>query len=126
MSSLLQFAGKTGRKGVQLQAYKVTRVWTKGSYDCPRYLFPYSSPFTITIRTWSYSDHETEPEHCHTCNQTHPKLYGFWRKPRGMFGCWVVFAYNGEKHVPDLSIPIQLQKLPHDAKELPLEIWHDC
>ena len=124
MSSLLQFTGKTGRKGVQLQAYKVDRVWTKGSYDYRRNLFPYSSPFTITVRTWSYSDVESEPQPCQ-CGRKHPKLYGFWRKPCGMLGHWVVFRIDGEECVPDLSVPIQLRKLPRDARELPLEIWHE-
>lgn len=125
MSSLLQFNGAIGKKGVQLQAYRVERVWTKGSYDCPRYFYPWSVPHTITIRTWSYSDREVELEHCPQCDREHPKLYGFWRRPRGMFGCWVVFRYLGEEHVPDLSIPIQLEKLPRDAKPLPLTLWHD-
>lgn len=46
------------------------------------------------------------------------KLYRIWRKPAGMFGCWVVFRYNGEEHVPDLSIPIGVDKLPRDAEPL--------
>jgi len=46
------------------------------------------------------------------------KLYRIWRKPRGMFGCWVVFQYNGKEQVPDLSIPIAVHKLPRDAEPL--------
>lgn len=47
-----------------------------------------------------------------------PKLYRIFRKPVGMFGCWVEFRYNGEVHVPDLSVPIRVEKLPRDAVAL--------
>ena len=125
MSSLLQFSGKMGHRGVQLQAYRVERAWKCGSFSYRRNLFPDASPYTVTIRTWSYADHETETEACPQCGREHPKLYGFWRKPRGMFGCWVIFQYNGEKRIPDLSVPIQMQKLPRDARPLPIIVWHD-
>jgi hypothetical protein len=46
------------------------------------------------------------------------KLYRIWRKPVGMWGCWVVFRWNGEEHVPDLSVPIGVDKLPRDAEAL--------
>lgn len=49
---------------------------------------------------------------------TVPRLYRCWRKPVGMFGCWVVFRYNGKEHVPDLSIPIGTEQMPRDAKPL--------
>ena len=49
---------------------------------------------------------------------TVPKLYRIYRRPVDMCGCWVVFRYNGEKHVPDLSVPIYTDKLPRDAKPL--------
>lgn len=48
----------------------------------------------------------------------HPTLYTFWRKPRGTFGQWVVFMYNGDEHVPDLSVPISLEQLPRDAEKV--------
>ena len=49
---------------------------------------------------------------------TVPKLYEVYRKPAGTFGCWVVFRWNNEEHVPDLSVPISVTKLPHDAKPI--------
>lgn len=50
-----------------------------------------------------------------------PQLYRCWRKPVGMFGCWVVFRYNGTENVPDLSCPISTLQLPRDAKPLSVE-----
>lgn len=67
------------------------------------------------------STHESEPQELTRPNGTKaicPKLYRIWRKPCGMFGCWVVFRYNGKKQVPDLSVPISLNVLPRDAEEL--------
>ena len=117
MSSLLQFNGNTSKKGAQLQAYLVKKEWA-----ISRYALAYDRSITITSFRYSYKD--VEPEHCPTCGQDHAKLYGFWRKPLGMWGHWVVFRYNGEKHVPDLSIPLSLEKLPRDAKPISLEYWH--
>ena len=48
-----------------------------------------------------------------------PKLYRIFRKPAGMFGCWVVFRWGGKEHVPDLSVPIGVDTLPRDAREVP-------
>jgi len=94
MSSLLQFTGKTGKRGVQLQ---FTRK------DEPVY-------------------------RCSICGGAHQRIYTAWRKPVGMFGCRVVFRYNGEEHVPDLSIPIEVDKLPRGARPRTLiesdRIWH--
>jgi hypothetical protein len=46
-----------------------------------------------------------------------------------MFGCWVQFRYNGEVNVPDLSIPITVDKYPKDAIRMSdLEssrMWHN-
>lgn len=47
-----------------------------------------------------------------------PKLYRIFRKPTGMWGCWVTFRYNGSEHAPDLSVPIHVEKLPRDAEPL--------
>lgn len=47
-----------------------------------------------------------------------PKLYRIWRKPQGMFGNWVIFRWNNEDHVPDLSVTISVEKLPRDAEAL--------
>jgi hypothetical protein len=38
-----------------------------------------------------------------------------------MCGCWVVFRYNGEEHVPDLSVPISVDTLPRDARPMSIE-----
>jgi len=47
-----------------------------------------------------------------------------------MFGCWVVFQYNGEEEVPDLSIPITVKKYPRGSIRLSdvesSRVWHDC
>ena len=117
MSSLLQFSGNISKKGVQLQASLVKKVWTTS-----RYTLAHDRSITITSFSYSYKDVETE--HCLTCNRDHAKLYGFWRKPLGMWGQWVVFRYNGEIHTPDLSIPLSLEVLPRDAKPISLEYWH--
>jgi hypothetical protein len=47
-----------------------------------------------------------------------PKLYRIFRRPVGMWGCWVEFRYNGSVHAPDLSVPIRVEKLPRDAERL--------
>lgn len=118
MSSLLQFSGAVSRKGVQLEAYKVERIYTPYQFT-----MDWERP-KVTIRRFSYDDVPTEKEQCPQCGKEHEKLYGFWRKPVGMMGQWVVFRINGEEHVPDLSIPIQLHKMPKDAKPLPITLWH--
>ena len=62
---------------------------------------------------------DTEPvEFAGRAGATCPKLYRIFRRPAGMFGCWVVFRWNGKTHVPDLSVPIAVDALPRDAKPL--------
>lgn len=104
MSSLMQFGGKITREGVHLQAIQVVKD---------------SSLYGRT------DQHEFA---CPQCKRWHPRIFTFIRKPKGMFGCWVVFQYNGEEHVPDLSVPISLERLPRDAKPMSLEesmkTWH--
>lgn len=108
MSSLMQFKGKITRKGVHLEAY-LGRKWDLGS-------------------GMKYEDTFVEPYTCKTCGKVHPIIHIFVRKPRGMFGPWVIFEYNGEKQVPDLSCPLEIGKMPRDAKRLTEEesskIWH--
>lgn len=98
MSSLMQFNGRVDSRGVHLQVYKVDGPNEEHMFFCPR------------------------------CRGQHPRIFVFVRKPCGMFGCWVVFRYNGEENVPDLSCPFGLSKLPRDAKPLNLvesmKIWH--
>ena len=104
MSSLLQFNGTISKKGVHLETYKCKRLDD----------FPYRE--------------DLETYKCNVCGREHPHIYIFIRKPIGMCGCWVVFRWNNEEHVPDLSCPFGLEKMPRDAKRLNEEesskIWH--
>lgn len=108
MSSLLQFGGETGRRGVRLEF----------TLEYPRSEDPYA-PIQ-----WTGPDTYT----CAECGREHDRIHVAWRKPAGMFGPWVVFRYNGREHVPDLSIPIGVEKLPRDAVALSDEEcsrrWH--
>lgn len=121
MSSLLQFNGAISRKGVQLPFFRTIasfffrkqkgewvwhtdeNTWEYEVYD-----------FEDVLHTESTGD-IAENVPCSICRQSHPRIALAWRKPRGMFGPWVVFEYNGKKHVPDLSIPIGTFKIPRDA-----------
>jgi len=130
MSSLMQFSGKTGRKGVELQFYQVepggfytahfTGNWNENGpiYEGKDY-HPYPES----------SCHPVDDVTCIKCGKCHPRLHVAWRKPCGMFGVWVIFRYNGAKNVPDLSVPIALYKLPKDARPLTDSensvYWHD-
>jgi len=110
MSSLLQFNGKVESGKVGLQFTLVRKIpWIVGDL------------------------HLTKPEDvdthiCTVCGGSHARIHEAFRKPAGMFGCWVVFRYNGEEHVPDLSIPISVEKLPRDARRLndteSSQYWH--
>jgi hypothetical protein len=111
MSSLLQFNGKVSKRGVELRFYLVD----------PESVYNYKGEPQLSLD-------EIELIDCPICGKQHPQLYTAWRKPAGMFGCWVVFRYNGEEHVPDLSIPIRVAKVPKGAKKLTPEenatVWH--
>jgi hypothetical protein len=61
---------------------------------------------------------------CPICDKKHIKLYTAFRKPVRMCGYWVVFHYCEEEHVPDLSVPISVYKLPQDAKAMNAEAAH--
>jgi len=102
MSSLLQFNGETGRAGVRLQFCRTHDGSITGDY--------------------------TDEYHCDDCGRSHPRIALAWRKPRGMFGCWVVFQYNGSEHAPDLSVPIKVQDYPRGSVLLSdaesSGIWH--
>lgn len=122
MSSLLQFNGRVLNHGVHLQCYQTTP--SQKYIDSP----VWENGVQIgTERTYYLKDSET-------CGDTtdgiytpegkfYPRIWTFVRKPRGMFGCWVVFQWNGKEHVPDLSCPMGLFKLPKDAKPMSNE---DC
>ncbi len=108
MSSLLQFAGEVTKKGVVLEMYR--------TIENPRY-----SGSAIC-------GDEAELVPCGQCGKAHARLYKVIRKPKGMFGCWVVFHWNNADHVPDLSCPIATFQLPKDAKPVSDEenarMWH--
>src|ERR1017187_2332385 len=107
MSSLLQFNGQISReKGVGLLFYRVEKGpdWEKYNGPDAYEPSPESSTFADPV--------EFVPE------TKLPILYRAWRKPRGMWGCWVMFQYNGKLRAPDLSVPISILKLPKDAKRL--------
>ena len=65
---------------------------------------------------------------CLICGEWHPQLGVAWRRPQGMFGCWVQFAYLGELHAPDLSVPISVAEWPKGTTLLTQEEnsknWH--
>jgi len=108
MSSLLQHHGgmSTDGRKVELLAYLVIKGKDWEKYCGPDSYEPNPESTTFTDPT------ELIP------GTNLPKLYRFYRRPAGMWGHWVVFRYNGEEHVPDLSCPLSMFKLPRDAKPL--------
>jgi hypothetical protein len=106
MTSLLQFKGNLRRNRVGLLFYLVGQHLK-----------------------WDMLDFEPlEEVACTVCADRHAQLYEVFRKPLGLFGQFVVFRYNGEEHVPDLSIPIRIDKIPRGGRRLSLEensqAWH--
>lgn len=118
MTSLLQFNGTIDRRGVGLEFIKSTVVKNKViGFD------------RGTLETWTTEDKDYDEKHlCTICGQLHPRMYVAFRKPCGMFGCWVQFRYNGEVNVPDLSIPITVKKYPKGAIRMSdvesSRMWH--
>ncbi|DAC71678.1 MAG TPA: hypothetical protein DSN98_09195 [Thermoplasmata archaeon] len=119
MTSLLQFNGTIDKRGVGLEFIKSTVVKNKViGFD------------RGTLETWTTEDKDYDEKHlCTVCGQLHPRMYVAFRKPCGMFGCWVQFRYNGEVHVPDLSIPITVKEYPRDAIRMSdvesSRMWHN-
>ena len=79
---------------------------------------------------WIGNEHKaTEPTTCERCHSKHEKLYRIWRKPRGMFGPWVLWRVNGADRPLDLSIPYTVDKIPRGAEPLTEEeaanYWHN-
>lgn len=108
MSSLLQFTGKIDERGVGLEFIKSTK-----RRDVP------IGFDRGTLETWTTTKTDYDEKHlCTVCGKLHPRIYVAFRKPIGMFGCWVTFRYNGEVQVPDLSIPITVDRYPRDAVPL--------
>ena len=110
MSSLLQHHGgrSTDGRKVELICYLVTKGKNWDKHNGPDAYNP--SPEGVTFTDYAETDQDGRP-----------KLYRFYRRPKGMFGCWVVFQYNNADHVPDLSCPLAMLKLPRDAKPLTAE-----
>lgn len=106
MSSLLQFNGDTSTRGVSLEFYQTTPNMEDVAGHGP--LFANMPTSGVPV--------ELVP--CNICGKAHERLYVAWRKPAGMFGCWVQFRINGKVEVPDLSVPIATFRLPRDAKPL--------
>jgi len=103
MSSALQFKGKVSpARGFRLEFYLVDEV--RGNPDDPN-------------STW-IKEVDRELVDCTECDQQHPQLYTAWRVPAGIVGQWVTFRYLGEEHVPDLSIPIPVPRLPRTARRM--------
>jgi len=119
MSSLMQFGGTIDQRGVGLEFIKATTI--------RNHVFGFDRE---TFETWTSQDTDYDEKHlCTVCGKLHPRMYVAFRKPCGMFGCWVQFRYNGEVNVPDLSIPITVDKYPKDAIRMSdLEssrMWHN-
>ena len=111
MSSLLQHHGGRsidGRK-VELLFYPVVKTADWDKYNGPESYRP--SPDSTTF--CDPSEMFVGPD-----GKRHIRLYRAYRRPLGLWGCWVQFRYNGKVHVPDLSVPISILKLPKDAKPL--------
>ncbi len=89
MSSLLQFDGRVGRRGIELRFVLVDE-----------------------------NRNALGEFHCDRCGKLHERIYTAWRKPTGTWGPWSVFRYLGEEHVPDLSIPIGVPEAPRGAVRL--------
>lgn len=102
MSSLLQFRGQSKAGKVGLEMY-LTKEIERPELGLPGYRQTVDAEELVPC----------------TCKYgKHTQLYRVWRKPVGMFGCWVVFRYNGKEHAPDLSCPFGVEKLPRDAEKL--------
>lgn len=114
MSSLLQFAGEIGKKGVGLLFYLVVKGKDWEKYNGPEAYKPNPEGTTFCDDLEPVKLVNDKDGSIHTV----PQLYRCWRKPCGMCGCWVGFRYNGKIHYPDLSIPIRIHKLPRDAEKL--------
>ena len=117
----MQFKGTVTRNRVHLQFTRIVKVpHAIGNPD-----LPVGHP---SRGFWSERTEYPETVPCATCGKSHAQIHIAPRVPVGMFGCWVVFRYNGEEHVPDLSVPIGVEKLPRDAKPVDAaenaRIWH--
>ncbi len=120
MSSLLQFNGRSDNRGVHIQCYQTTP--SQKFLDFPVYDYSKSAEPIGTRRDYPHKDSEIcgdETDVIFMPDGSHmARIWTFARKPKGMFGCWVVFRYNGKDHVPDMSCPQGMFKLPRDARPM--------
>lgn len=123
MSSLLQFNGKSDQRGVHLQCYQTTP--SQKFIEHP--VLKDGLPTGETRRDYYLKDSEICGDETDVIympdGSSFARIWTFARKPKGMCGCWVVFRYNGKDHVPDLSCPQGMFKLPRDARPLSIS---DC
>jgi len=107
MSSLLQHHGERSTDGrkVELLAYHVAKGKDWNKYNGP-------DAYNPSIDGTTFCD-DTELD-----SSGNPRLWRFYRRPKGMCGCWVVFRVNGKDSVPDLSCPEPMLQLPRDAQKL--------
>ena len=125
----MQFRGSVTRRGVDLQFVQIRKTVdvvgeAANIYGPIDYSDPHHTPRGFTIERDEYVDTFADP----ATGRPLPIIHLATRKPCGMCGCWVVFRYNGGEHVPDLSVPISVERLPRDAKRLTpeesLRIWN--
>lgn len=114
MSSLLQFNGVFSDRGVGLEFYLIEKGpdWEKYNGPGAHNPSPESTTFCVDAEPVRLANPKSG------LISLVPQLYRVWRKPCGMWGNWVVFRYNGGEHLPDLSVPIGVFKLPRGAVKL--------
>ena len=93
------------------------------------YLAHITKPFTHNSETGACSWEEREQMHCIQCGKDHDALWTITRVPVAPFGHFIVYRLNGEKIVPDMSVPYGTEKIPRDAIKIesPQEfarVWH--
>lgn len=132
MSSLMQFSGQITKEGVHLPFYQTQQGVE--SYRTPHFTGTWDDNGPVYKgEDIHYHTEATAPAvdevPCYICNKTHPRIWIAIRKPCGMMGVWVQFRYNGDIHVPDLSVPISIWKMPKDAVKMTDQesslYWHD-
>jgi len=111
VSSLMQFEG---------EMRKNSRGYGEVRLEFVRY---------VMDLTKSISDSYLDPKiKCTICGGEHPQIGVAYRRPRGMWGCWVQFQYLGKMQVPDLSVPIDVPRWPVGTRLLNQEEnsrnWH--
>lgn len=69
-----------------------------------------------------------EEMECPRCGKMHDSLWTIRRVLVDTMGHFPVFRINGEEHVPDMSLPHHVDRLPRDAKKIESEefarLWH--